>query len=305
MPRMSLFIVLFLLPFFASAAEEGQGGGAIRPRETLLRALPRVPSRETLLDLKHNSGKELDRDKENELVRAWVSSTIAAKEKRADVELAAMKKKILDERQAELSTERERQRRQEKLDESWGVSGARSDAGTGKALHIQLDFQVPEIDSYRAAAEACKAREALANEIVARLPRLNSNADSQLVGDDYRAAAALLAGSARLFQKLDSNGDGFLTAAKLSAARELPENAAAALRDGRAETSVANYRIKPFDANSDGILDVAERKALTMAFVECAMKAANDAAFYTRVADMLAASRQPVANKFADVEIVP
>jgi Ca2+-binding EF-hand superfamily protein len=172
-------------------------------------------------------------------------------------------------------------------------------------VRLRLTFQVPEITTYRLAVEACHARQTLANDIVEALGRLDRNGDGKVSSDEYRDAGAIISAATRLFEKLDPNDDGCLTADELETARTLPRNAAEALRLGRATAEAKTFRIKPFDKDADGTLDMDERKALTMAFVDASLRAAQDAAFYALVAESLSAARDLVAAKFTEVEIAP
>jgi len=277
--------------------EEKKGSGAAD-----VRLLPKVPSRVAIL-----KGLETgDPDKEGDKIGEWVMGLIAAKEKRANTELEAIKKRLRSEESARQAAERDRQRRADKYDETWGALGTKtSSGGSGGATHIKLDFQVPEIETYRVAMAVCRVREALANDVVETLPRLDRNGDGRLTENEYRDAGAILTATSRLFQKLDANDDGILNEAEIEAARELPRNATAAIRTGRPTAESAGFKIKPYDADSDGVLDVNERKALTMAYVDVALRAGQEAAFYQRVIEALATAREVVAGKFADIEVTP
>ena len=297
----AILAALFLLPRVWLAAETGEETKKA-PEAKGGHNLPKVPSRATLL----KDVDAQDPDKEAAAIRRWARELIAAKEKQAQIELERITKTIRAEEGARQAAEAERRRRQARYDEVWGGfenKSARSNAGA--TLHIRLDFQVPEIETYRLAVEASRAREALANDILETLPRLARNASGKLTDDDYRDAGAILNASSRLFQKLDYPEEGYLSEAKLETARDLPANAHALLRAGRPATEANGYRIPFYDAKGEGVLDVPERKAMAMAFVEIALRSAEEAVFYKNVADTLAALRQTAAARFADIEIEP
>jgi len=274
-------------------------GGEPAPSEAKVSVpnLPRVPARATIL--KGASGDE------TAAVKEWAQALIAGKEKRALVELAEIKQQVKKEEALRVKEEDEARQRQDKYNQSWGTLGIVAAPERRGPLHVKLDFMVPEIRTFRLAAEVSRLRQALADDVVALFGRLGRTGDGRLTGDEYRAAGALVSATAGLFTSLDSDGDGYLTAEELEWVRNLPENAAAALRSGRLAVQAKDFRIKPFDKDGRGALGMDERKAMTMSFVDASVRAAHDAAFYTTVADSLAAARNIIANKFADVEVAP
>jgi Ca2+-binding EF-hand superfamily protein len=266
-----------------------------------LRTVPKVSTRTTIL----KNVDSRDAEKESVRLREFVREMIEAKEKRANDELKVMLAKIREEENARIAAEKERRRRQENYEGSWGTlsrSGKLSDAAPSR---IRLDFQVPEIESYRRATDAARHLETLANDVLATLPRLDRDGDGRLALDEYREATAMVVGSTRIFGSLDGRGDGLITDTDLEAVKNSASTAAAATKSGKTTAEAAGYKLKTYDGDSDGVLDVEERKALTMAFVEAALRWKNEAEFYSKMADGLLIARQVVAAKFADVEVNP
>jgi len=232
-------------------------------------------------------------------VNEWITALIQAKEKRAMVELEQIKKQVKTETDAENAKDRERRKR--RVAET-GTEDAEADKSA--PVHIKMEFQVPEITTYRAAVEVCHLRQTLANDIVQALTNIKETSDGKFAGESYLQAAALVAGSAKLLAPLEGEG-GFLTETSLLAAADIPQTAAGAMRTGRKDVEVKGYRVKPYDADGNGVLDVAERKAMATAFSDIAVRAAHDAEFYGRVVNTLTAARDAAALKFADVEVTP
>jgi hypothetical protein len=268
-----------------------------KPAEVVLRALPRVPSRAALLkdiDLK-------DTEKAASRAKQWVDELIKSKEKRANEELEVIKKKLLESESARLKEQKERMRRREMYDRVYGVERGGGEAHA--ALRIKLSFVVLELDAYQRIAELYRAQEALATDIVTLLPKLDRDGDGRLAEDEYRDAAGILASAGLMFQNLDANEDGFVSEAESNAARKLPGSAADAAQAGRMLIDTPGHKIKNFDANSDGALDVAERKMLSDAFLAVAIQAGREAGFYRALTDALALARKIAAAKFEDVEL--
>src|SRR5690242_19426177 len=136
----------------ASGAEE-----SARKTEAQLRALPKVTARSVIL--KDIDAK--DSEKESARTRQFIQDLIEAKEKKANQELAALMKKIKDDEDAKAAAEKERRRREQNYEGSWGALVGRSSSRQQGALKVKLDFQVLEIETYRAAAESCKRMETL------------------------------------------------------------------------------------------------------------------------------------------------
>ena len=98
---------VFLLAAFVRGAENPE---AILERREIA-SLPKVPSRDTIMK---------DAGSDTAKIGQWVRSVIEAKEKKANVELEQLKKTARAEEDARLTAERERRRRQEKYDQSFG-----------------------------------------------------------------------------------------------------------------------------------------------------------------------------------------
>jgi hypothetical protein len=297
-----LLIVVLALPAVRGRGGEAEDAAARLSGTAGLHALVKVPTRATILKGLERTESEKDFDR----LQQWVRELIEAKEKRAQAELEPIKKRVRQEAAERFATEKEKQRRREKFNESWGtLSSAVSTEGRAGGVHLQLDFQVPEIDTYRAAVKVCRARAAMVQDIIDALGKLDVSAESKFKDEEYRNVGALLNACSRLWTKLDEDEDGVLAPAELEAAAAFPKTVKAAVRQGRVGVEAASYRIKPYDADADGALDIAERKGLMMALVEAALRASQDAAFYQRVVDALVLARKPVAAKFADIELLP
>ncbi len=287
----------------ASAATDREEAEAIqdqRVQELLAQmALPRIPTREFLL--KGTDGKE---DTEATKSGQWVSEFIAKKKVKADAEVDELKKKVQEEDQAQKAKEKERQRRLAKLATYDDMQLLRRESKQ-TTIRVKLEFQVPEIETCRRAADLCKQRKALADDVVETLSHLDRNNDGKLSAEEYSDACAIVIASAKLFQQIDSNNDGLLSEAEIDAAKLIPKDAAEARIAGHQASSIPNTRIKSFDVNGDGVLDAEERKVLSMAFVEVALNAQKEADFYRKLADSLTVSREIVAIKFANLVISP
>jgi hypothetical protein len=121
--------------------------------------------------------------------------------------------------------------------------------------------------------------------------------------DEYRDASSIVLGGSRLFQSLDSQSDGVISEADLEAAKTLPTTAVAVAKNGYASASAERFKLKNYDTNEDGVLDINERKKMVMAFVEASLRWKEEAAFYSRIVESLSVAREGVATKFADIEI--
>lgn len=272
----------------------GAESDAIEHKEAL--GLPKVPSRAAIMKEGETSSVKL---------AEWIRQFIEAKEKKANVELETLKKNVRAEEEARLAAEKERRRRQDKYDASWGTVGAAAGNGKRGNVRLKLQFQVVEIDTYRTLAETSRYLQAAASEIAQSLSGLDRDGDGKLGGDEYRDAASVAVSSKALFQPIDANADGLITEEEIDAARRVPPNTSAAIRAGRQGASAPNFKIKPFDADGNGVLDVDERKAFSTALVELAVRLGHDTDFYRSVADNLSKAREIVAVKFADVEVAP
>ncbi|HEY3325521.1 MAG TPA: hypothetical protein VGP72_34030 [Planctomycetota bacterium] len=291
--RVSLLPALLLLVAVPplTAAE----GDADAPGKEL-RGLPKISARTKISKEAEINTVEISR---------WAHELIATKEKRADKELEQIKKKAAAAEKERLADEQDRRRRQSQYEQSWGTLGPGSGRERSGVLHIKLDFTVPEIDAYRLAIEACHHVQGAAAAIAESLSSLDRDGDGKLAGEEYKDAAAVVAATLPMFQKLDSGENGYLTEESLYGAKNAPATLTAAMRAGRPLASAAGYRIKPFDKTGKGELDIDERKAMSMAFVELSVRMAKDAEFYKVVMDNLISARAPVAERFADVEVAP
>ena len=61
--------------------------------------------------------------------------------------------------------------------------------------------------------------------------------------------------------------------------------------------------IKGFDVDKDGVLTIAERKALSSAYLEIELKARQEADAYQKLFDDLLTARQVMATKFENLTI--
>jgi len=293
--RASAATFLFVIAVCAGAAE-GENASTPEPREALV--LPKVATRDTII----KPGQPVDPTKLNE----WAARIIEGKVKRANVELEGLKKKTLAEEDVRVASERERQRRQEKYNQNWGNIGPSGGSVTKRGgVRMRLDFQVPEIETLRAIVDTLNLQQYLATDVAQTLSMLDKDGDGKLAGEEYRDAGAITATCGRLLVKLDANGDDFINEEEIVLGRRIPASASNAVRSGRDVASVAGYRIKIFDADTNGVLDVNERKAMGMAFVDLSIRFGQDAAFYKLAQESLAHAREPVAAKFADIEIAP
>jgi hypothetical protein len=268
-----------------------------------LMALPRIPTRdEVLKDVKE---KEIKEDVELTKTNDWVQNFIDKKKAQAEKEIDELKKKFQQDEQERIAKEKERQRRLTKMAEYGDYIPVSRADNKRSTVTIKLDFQVPEVETCRRAQDACRLRKALADDIIDTLSRLDRNNDGKLTNDEYQDALAIVIGAAKLFQKIDTNDDGFLSEAEIESAKQLPKDAADALQKGRAASRLPNAKLKPYDANDDNVLDAEERKTLSMAFVDLALKAEKEAEFYRHLADSLTVSRDIMAAKYANVVLSP
>lgn len=286
---MAVFIVILSSAVLAASEEKS------------VIALPKVPSRATIVkDLKNG-------ESESKRVSDWVQVFIEAKEKKARAELEVLREKYKLEEATREYAEKERKRREERQNQRWGSLGPKTVSADRKSgVRLKVDFVVPEVETYRIASDIYRTHQALCNDIVEVLSKLDRDADGRLTVEEYRDVAALVNSSGRIFLSMDKNNDGMITEGEIEQMLNVPANAAAALRLGRpAEGEAEVTRIKVWDADNDGELNVNERKALSMNFVTQSLRATENAAFYRNVADTLSAARNLVATKFSELEILP
>jgi hypothetical protein len=267
--------------------------------DVVLRALPRVPTRASML-------KDIDpkdTDKATSRARQWADDLIKAKEKRATEELEIIKKKVLESERARLKEQQERMRKREKYDQAYGIEATTGDKRA--AVRVKLDFVVLEIDHFRRIADIYRLQEQLATDVVTALPKLDRDGDGKLTDDEYRDAAAIVSAASRLFVNLDVNEDGFVSESESDAAKGTPSTAIDAIQAGRISVDTPGYKIKNYDTDGDGALSVQERKELGNAFLAVAIQAGRDAIFYRTLTDALSISRQIAATKFENIEVVP
>lgn len=277
---------LVLLAGFCSAADDEMQ--QIQP-------LPRIQTRAAILK---------DNETNPRRMQDWVGTFMEGKERKAKLELDVIKKTIQAQEAKRLEEERERQRRDDNYRRSMGeyVPVKRDDKASSK---IKLDFQVPEIDAYRYAAEACTTQATLAKGVADYFSRLDRDGDGKLTEDDYRDAGAVTVGASKVLLPMDANGDGYLSEDEILATEKLPRNAATALRQGKNSIQVANYRMKTFDKDANGELSVDEYKAMVMTYIEASVRLETDAAFYKQVADNLALARTVSAARYAELDVTP
>jgi Ca2+-binding EF-hand superfamily protein len=285
-------ILAALVSFTVTCAEEPEA--IVEKKE--MPVLPKVPVRSAILK---------DGENESATISNWVKAFMEGKEKKANIELEELKKNARAQEETRAAAEKERKRRQDKYDQNFGTVGASASSTRRAPLRMKLDFQVLEIDTFRAISETQRAMQGLANDIAKNLTSLDRDGDGKLKDDEYREAGAIVVATRRMFSSIDANSDGFISEEELDLARKLPPNMSAAIRAGKPGAAAANFKIKPFDKDGDGVLDVDERKALASAFVDLSVKLGQEADFYKAVSDNLAKAREIVAGKFAEVEVGP
>lgn len=309
MPHLRTRIFILCLPSILASSQvlaetDREAAEAIQDKKAaelaILITLPRIPTRDEIFKDAKNTESELTK------INAWVQMFIDDKKVKAQKEIDEIKRTYQEEEQARTDKEKERQRRLAKLGDYSDLVPIRAEAANKHStVRIKLDFQVPEIETCRHAVDVCRQRKALADDIVETLSRLDRNNDGKLTADEYQDALAILIGAAKLFQKIDANEDGLLSEAEIEAARQIPKDSFESLQKGRPASRLPGARLKPYDANDDGILDAEERKVLSMAFVDIALKAEMDAEFYRHLADSLTVARDIMAAKYASLVLAP
>jgi Ca2+-binding EF-hand superfamily protein len=281
--------VVGLIAVMSASVQAGEEG---TPQ---VQGLPKVQSRAAIMK---------DNETNPRRVQDWVAAFMDGKERKAKLELDIIKKTVQAEEAKRLEEERERQRRDDNYRRSIGdyVPLKREDKASSK---IKLDFQVPEIDAYRYASQACTLQATLAKGMADFFSRLDRDGDGKLTEEDYRDAGAANVGAVKVLLPLDANGDGQLTEIELDNAQKIPRNAATAMRQGKSATEIPAYKIKTFDKDANGELSVDEYKAMVMTYVEASVRLESDAAFYKQLADSIAQARVVFAARYAELDVTP
>ena len=279
-------------------AEELDAPPAKSADETILQAMPKVPTIATIV------GDGNPKTQTNK----WVQELMKKKETKARVEIVLLKQKLITEQESQDVEDKERIRRKNLYDKAHGTLFDNQPVADQKkrSIKLKLEFQVPEIEMYRRIIGLYKTRAALAASVVDALTKLDRDNDGKLTADEYRDAAYIFIATQRLFLSVDNDGDGFITLAEIEAAKALPVDAAAALVAGsnsKDATSSSALLIKGFDADKDGVLTIAERKALSSAYLEIELKARQEADAYQKLFDDLLTARQVMATKFENLTI--
>jgi hypothetical protein len=298
MPRLlSIAVAVALLCAQRSHAEDDPDVPAAPADETVLQALPKVPTLEKI----GTTPKQID---------AWVQGLIQKKEIKARVEVVLLKQRILAEQREAIAADKERIRREERYNASFGgpLRGGNAEAGGAKknrAIKVKLAFQVPELDMYKRVLEAYKLRAALAAGAVETLTRIDRNADGKLSGDEYRDAGNLVLATRKLFRSLDTDNDGLISLAEIEAARQLPASGAEAISAGSQMKEANNGPdpLKDYDKKGTGELGLAELKALSSAYLVAALDAQKAVEHCQKVIDALATAQQASAAKFENLTI--
>ncbi|MEI6231988.1 MAG: hypothetical protein WCT04_02985 [Planctomycetota bacterium] len=296
MARLSWIPLLIIVACGAVRAEDPDAP-ARSADETVLQALPKVP---TLTAIIGDGNAKTQTNK-------WVQELMKKKETKARVEIVLLKQKLITEQESQDVEEKERLRRKIAYDKAHGTLYDTPIATDRKkrTIRMKLEFQVPEIEMYRRLIDTYKTRAALASSVVDALTKLDRDNDGRLTADEYRDAACIFVATQRLFAAIDNDNDGLISLSEIEAAKNLPANAAAALTAGSnsKDATAGTLKIKGFDANSDGALTIAERKALSSAYLEVELKSQQDADAYQKLHDDLSTARQVTAAKFENLII--
>jgi len=292
-----ILILAVFVSSFALCAEEFDETPKASADETVLAALPKVPTMATIMaggDARSQPGK-------------WVTELLKKKETKARVEIVLLKQKLIAQQEAEDTEDRERMRRKMLYDKAHGTlfdtETIRREAKK-RTITMKLDFTLPEMEMYTRLIDAYQKRAALAANVVETLTRFDRDSDGKLTGEEYRDAAYIFNATQRLFTAIDNDNDGYFSIAEIDAARALPANGPAAQAAGAKEAANNDtFIIKGFDANKDGVLNIEERKALSSAYLDISLKATHDAAAYQKLHDDLAAARAVAAAKFENLTI--
>ncbi len=266
--------------------------------ETTLQALPKVPTLATIVG-EGNAKAQTTK---------WVQELMKKKETKARVEIVLLKQKLIAEQESQDTEEKERIRRKNLYDKAHGTlfDTQFSNEKKKRSIKLKLEFQVPEIDMYRRLIAVYKTRAALASSVVEALTKLDRDNDGKLTADEYRDAAYIYLATQRLFTSVDNDGDGYISFGEVEAAKSLPVDAAAAMTTGSASKDANNSSalvIKGFDADKDGVLTIAERKALSSAYLEIELKSLQEADAYQKLFDDLSTARQSTATKFENLTV--
>jgi len=291
-------VLLAVTSFSMVGARAAEPDAAEKPAdERVLQALPKVPTLATIVGDGSTKAQ----------VGAWIQELMKKKETKARVEIVILKQKLIAEQQTQDADEKERIRRKNQYDKAHGTlydAPVAANEKKKRILKMKLEFQVPEIETYRRLIDVYKARSALALNIVDALTKLDRDNDGKLSADEYRDAAYMFIATQRLFTSVDSDGDGYITPAELDAAKNMPADAAAAMIAGsNSRDANGPLLIKGYDADKDGVLTIAERKALSSAYLEIELKAQQEVAAYQKLSDDLISARSVTAAKFENVTV--
>lgn len=296
MPRLIL-IPLITLTICLNAGSAEVPDVPARADESALQALPKVPTMATII------GDGVPKAQINK----FVQDLMKKKETKARVEIVLLKQKLIAEQETTDVAEKERIRRKILYDKAHGTLFDTQPVveQRRKTIKMKLEFQVPEIEVYTRLVSLYKARAALAANVVDALTKLDRDNDGKLSADEYRDAANIFVATQRLFSQIDTDNDGQITIAEIDAAKVMPATAAAAMAEGSVskEAAAGPLTIPGFDADKDGVLTIAERKALSSAYLEAELKAQQEADAYQRLLDELITSRQVIASKFENLTI--
>ncbi|MCW8132563.1 MAG: hypothetical protein KIS92_19600 [Planctomycetota bacterium] len=242
---------------------------------------------------------ELDRKKLEENALSYV----AAHEKTVMAQFEVQKKKVEEQLAKEEEERQEKIRRMKRYKEQKGDTATLSEDEGPKSVLLRVDFLVPELTMYQRAAAGCRKRADLARSVVQILPDLDRNKDGNLTDDEYRDAGAIVRATERLLRGLDSDHDGQISTIELESTATLPRSALAAARAGASMVTGKDFRIAKYDVDKDGVLDVSERKALSVAYSNAALSYTSEAGDYDKVAEEIEARQRIAAVKFQHLEV--